>query len=141
MAYLKTILTYHLPSEAELDKSLLESHGITVNLLNANTARNELGAPFHIQLQVPGEEVEAAVGIIRQFNPSRFGSPEKVAQIERELVCNLAWILGASAAAGLVLNGLLPGTYPGDRVTGALLGGVIAGPLLCAIVVVFKRKS
>ena len=27
MGYLKTVLTYHLPSEAEVDKSLLESHG------------------------------------------------------------------------------------------------------------------
>jgi hypothetical protein len=31
-----------MPPEAEVDKSLLESHGITVNLLNANVTRNEL---------------------------------------------------------------------------------------------------
>src|SRR3954467_12804144 len=85
VAYLKTILTYHLPSEAEVDKSLLESHGITVNLLNNNESRNELGAPFHIQLQVPGDEVEQAVAVIREFNPQRFGSTENVRQIEREL--------------------------------------------------------
>lgn len=85
MSYLKTILTYHLPSEAEVDRSLLESHGITVNLLNAHTTRNELGAPFHIRLQVPEAEVAEAVRIIREFNPQRFGSAENVKKIEREL--------------------------------------------------------
>lgn len=84
MAYLKAILTYHLPSEREIDKSLLESHGLTVNLLNNNEARNELGAPFQIQLQVPDENVAEAVALIREFNPPRFGSVEKVREIERE---------------------------------------------------------
>ena len=85
MAYLKTVLTYHMPSEAEVDKSLLESHGLTVNLLNNNEARNELGAPFHIQLQVPGEQADEAVRILKEFNPQRFGSAENVRKIEKEL--------------------------------------------------------
>jgi predicted phage gp36 major capsid-like protein len=102
MAYLKTILTYHLPSEAEIDKSLLESHGITVNLLNNNEARNELGAPFHIQLQVPGEEAEEAVRVLKEFNPQRFGSAENVRKIERELGGMLIKALGVAAVAGLV---------------------------------------
>ncbi len=93
MAYLKTILTYHLPSQAEVDRSLLESYGITVNLLNAHTTRNELGTPFYIQLQVPDEEVDGAVAIIRRFQPERFGSPEKVRQIERELRGLWVWIV------------------------------------------------
>src|SRR6185503_15736665 len=75
MSYLKSILTYHIPSEADVDKSMLESHGITVNLLNANVARAEFGAPFHIRLQVPDEQVEEAVGILRELRPERFGSP------------------------------------------------------------------
>ncbi len=53
MAYLRTVLSYQLPSEAELDKSFLESHGITVYLMNNQTTRNELGPLFWIQLQVP----------------------------------------------------------------------------------------
>jgi hypothetical protein len=42
MSYLRTVVTYHQPSEAEVDKAYLESHGHNVCLLNANTARNEL---------------------------------------------------------------------------------------------------
>src|SRR5947208_3411381 len=103
MSYLKTILTYHLPSEAEIDKSLLESHGLTVNLLNNNEARNELGAPFHIQLQVPGEEVDEAVRVLKEFNPQRFGSVENVRQIEKELGALLLKGLGVVAVAGTVI--------------------------------------
>ncbi len=40
MAYLRTVLSYQLPSEAELDKSSLESHGLTVYLMNNQTTRN-----------------------------------------------------------------------------------------------------
>ena len=60
MAYLKTLLTYNMPSEAEVDKAFLESRGIAVCLLNANTSRNELGAPFYVQLQVNAEDLERA---------------------------------------------------------------------------------
>lgn len=141
MSYLKTILTYHMPSEAEVDKSLLESHGFTVNLLNANMTRNEIGAPFHIQLQVPGEEAEEAVAILKQFNPQRFGSAENVRQIERELGRNLVWILALSTLAGLGVYFATPNSEPSDRITSALLGGLLIGPLLCAILGVFKRKE
>ena len=82
MNYLKSILTYHIPSEADIDKSMLESHGITVNLMNANVSRAELGAPFHIQLQVPGDQVAEAISILRELRPERFGSPEAVKEIE-----------------------------------------------------------
>ena len=79
MAYLKTVLTYNQPSEAEVDKAFLESHGLTVCLLNANTSRNELGAPFYIQLQVADEEYERARRLIQEANPQRFGSADRVA--------------------------------------------------------------
>ena len=141
MAYLKTILTYHMPSVAEVDKSLLESHGITVCLLNANESRNELGAPFHIQLQVPGEEVNEAVTILRQFNPQRFGSAENVKQIERELVRTLARLVVTSVLVGAAIYGFTSDGYSGDRVTNALVGGVILGPLLGLLLGKFKRKA
>jgi hypothetical protein len=83
MGYLKTVVTYHQPSEAEVDKAFLESHGISVCLLNANTSRNELGAPFYVQLQVVDEEYERAVQILSEANPQRFGSIERVADIDR----------------------------------------------------------
>jgi hypothetical protein len=103
MAYLKTILTYHMPSEAEVDKSLLESHGLTVNLLNNNEARNEIGAPFHIQLQVPGEEVDEAVRVLKEFNPQRFGSVENVRKIEKELGGLLVKAVAVAAVVGAVV--------------------------------------
>lgn len=119
-----------MPSEAEVDKSLLESHGLTVCLLNANESRNELGAPFHIQLQVPGEEAAEAVTILRQFNPQRFGSAENVKQIERELVRLLIGFVGVSALVGVIIYGFKSDDYPRSLVLSAILSGLILGPLL-----------
>ncbi len=140
MAYLKTILTYHLPSEAEVDKSLLESHGLTVNLLNNNESRNELGAPFHIQLQVMADRADEAVGILKQFNPQRFGSAENVKKIERELAGNAGWILAAAAGSGILTYFILPAWMEENRVMPSLLAGVICGPLIWAASGLFKRK-
>jgi hypothetical protein len=104
MPYLKTVLTYNLPSEAEVDKAFLESNGLTVCLLNANTARNELGAPFFIQLQVADEEYDLAVGLLREANPARFGSQARVDELDREIKRGLvAFLLGAIPAAILAL--------------------------------------
>ncbi len=85
MAYLQTLLTYSVPSEAEVDRAFLESNGINVCLLNANTSRNELGAPFFVRLQVNAEDLAEARRLITEVNPSRFGSAERVAEIDRAL--------------------------------------------------------
>jgi hypothetical protein len=85
VSYLQTILTYNIPSEAEVDKAFLESHGITACLLNANTSRNELGAPFFVRLQVMDEDAGRARDLIREVNPSRFGSSERVDEIDRQI--------------------------------------------------------
>jgi len=83
VAYLQTLLTYSVPSEAEVDRAFLESHGINVCLLNANTSRNELGAPFFVRLQVNAEDLAEARRLIAEVNPARFGSPERVEEIDR----------------------------------------------------------
>lgn len=83
--YLRTILTYSIPSEAEVDEAFLESNGIAACLLNANTSRNELGAPFFVRLQVMEGDVEAACSLIREVNPKRFGSVERVSEIDRQI--------------------------------------------------------
>jgi hypothetical protein len=83
VAYLQTLLTYSVPSEAEVDRAFLESHGINVCLLNANTSRNELGAPFFVRLQVNAEDLAEAHRLIAEVNPSRFGSPERAEAIDR----------------------------------------------------------
>jgi hypothetical protein len=83
--YLRTILTYSIPSEGEVDKAFLESHGIAACLLNANTSRNELGAPFFVRLQVAASDVEKACSLIRQVNPQRFGSSARVDEIDRQI--------------------------------------------------------
>lgn len=137
MAYLKTILTYHMPSEAEVDKSLLESHGLMVNLLNANTTRNELGAPFFIQLQVPDAEADRAVALLKEFNPQRFGSVENVRKIEKELG-NLVLQVGACMlVAGVVTYFVIPN--PDGRLTGALMGGVMFGIIGYLVLSFFKK--
>lgn len=108
MSYLETVLTYDRPSEAEVDKAFLESHGITVFLLNANTARNELGAPFFIRLQVMTEERERAVEILRAANPARFGSPANVAEIDAQIKRAVVWFLCGAIPAGFAVYWLLP---------------------------------
>ncbi len=108
MSYLETVLTYDRPSEAEVDKAFLESHGITVVLLNANTARNELGAPFFVRLQVMGEDRERALGLIREANPERLGSPERVAAIDRDLKRVAARFLLTAIIVGGAVYWLLP---------------------------------
>lgn len=85
MAYLQTLLTYSVPSEAEVDRAFLESNGINVCLLNANTSRNELGAPFFVRLQVNAEDLAEARRLIQEVNPGRFGSAARVAEIDRAL--------------------------------------------------------
>ena len=131
MHYPKTILTYSNSSEAEVDKSMLESHGITVYLMNANVSRAEIGSPFHIQLQVPGEQVPEAIAILRELKPERFGSPEVVKEIEAGifrgfirfslfvLVCTIIlfvfFIHESSISQRLVIS----------IINGAMLGGLI----------------
>lgn len=102
MGYLKTVLTYDRPSLAEVDKAFLESHGIAVYLMNAETSRNELGAPFFIRLQVMEEDWVQATKILRETNPARFGSHERVVAIDREFKSSLRWFAaGAAPCAAL----------------------------------------
>jgi len=104
MGYLKTILTYNVPSEAEVDRTFLESHGIAVCLLNANTSRNELGAPFFVRLQVMEENAERARGLIKQANPQRFGSSERVNEIDRQIKRALARIACVGIPVGIAVG-------------------------------------
>jgi hypothetical protein len=102
MSYWKTVLSYNNPSEAESDKAFLESSGFDVYLLNANESRNELGAPFHIQLQVLGEQHIEAVKVLREVNPERFGSVTKVAEIEKDLIRSaIRFLMFGLPAAGI----------------------------------------
>lgn len=103
MTYLKTVVTYHLPSEAEVDQAFLESHGLDVCLLNANTARNELGPAFYVQLQVPAEHYARAVALLKEVNPARFGSAERVAEIERGILRGFAWFLIPALTIGALV--------------------------------------
>jgi hypothetical protein len=100
MSYWKTVLSYNSPSEAESDKAFLESSGFDVYLLNANESRNELGSPFSIQLQVLGDQHDEALKVLREINPQRFGSLQKVAEIEKDLMrsIRLALLVGLPAA-------------------------------------------
>ena len=132
MSYLKSILTYHIPGEAEVDKSMLESHGITVNLMNANVSRSELGAPFHIQLQVPDEQVAEAVALLRELSPQRFGSPAVVKEIEagirRAFVRFFFVALACTAILFLFVihEPSLAERFVLSLVNGAMLGGLIS---------------
>jgi hypothetical protein len=101
VGYLKTILTYNIPAEAEVDKAFLESNGITSCLLNANTSRNELGAPFYVRLQVMDADVDRACELIREANPKRFGSAERVDEIDRQIRRSLARFAALSLPAGI----------------------------------------
>src|SRR5579859_6381889 len=82
MAYFRTVLTYQLPSEAELDKSFLEAQGITVYLVsNLNTG--ELGPAFWVRLQVAEADWPSATQILHEARPERFGSATRVDELDR----------------------------------------------------------
>jgi Putative prokaryotic signal transducing protein len=74
---MKTVLTYGNPSEAEVDKSMLESEGIVVHLLNRDSPLSAWGGPFMIQLQVEDQDLERATDLIKAKSPDRFGNELK----------------------------------------------------------------
>jgi hypothetical protein len=135
MAYLRTVLSYQLPSEAELDKSFLESHGLTVYLMNNQTTRNELGPLFWIQLQVPDQEWASANQILREARPERFGSVERVNEIDREIKRGALSALMGAAVLGVLAYFLMPRIWPGEgldlereqSIMVACLVGAVAG--------------
>jgi hypothetical protein len=114
MAYLRTVLSYQLPSEAEIDKSFLESHGLTVYLMNNQTTRNELGPLFWIQLQVPDDEWQSANQILREARPERFGSVERVNSIDRQIKRGALGALIGAAILGVLAYFLVPRVWPGE---------------------------
>jgi hypothetical protein len=114
MSYLRTVLSYQLPSEAELDKSFLESHGLTVYLMNNQTTRNELGPLFWIQLQVPDEEWPSANQILREARPERFGSVERVNEIDREIKRGALGALMGGVVLGVLAYFLAPKLWPAE---------------------------
>jgi hypothetical protein len=134
MAYLKTVLVYDRPSEAEVDKAFLESHGLTVCLLNANTSRNELGAPFYIRLQVADSELTEATRLLREANPARFGSPERVNAIEQALKRSILVFIAAALAVGAFSYWAIPGPIWGAaRLVGTRSRG-IPNLKVCAVI-------
>lgn len=84
-----------------MDKAFLESHGISACLLNANTSRNELGAPFYVRLQVMEGDVANACRLIGEVNPQRFGSRARVDEIDRQIKRALARFAFVAVPAGL----------------------------------------
>ncbi len=133
MAYLKTVLVYDRPSEAEVDKAFLESYGLTVCLLNANTSRNELGAPFYIRLQVADRELAEATRLLREANPARFGSAERVNAIERALKRSILVFVAAALVVGALSYWAIPGPIWGAaRLVGARSRG-IPNLKICAV--------
>jgi hypothetical protein len=86
MSFLSTIRTYDRQSEAELDKSMLESCGFTVNLLNHDSAISEFGGMLKIQLQVPDEEAARAASILQSSRPRIEGATERVRKEETDIV-------------------------------------------------------
>ena len=75
---MKTVLGYDNPIDADLDKSVLESEGIHVNLLNRESPLNAWGGPFVVQLQVEDQHLERAADLIHSRSPRRFGDVARV---------------------------------------------------------------
>ena len=144
MSYLRTVITYNQPSEAEVDKAFLESHGMAVCLLNANTSRNEWGAPFYIQLQVSEDEYPRAVALLKAANPQRFGSAARVAEIEQSIVRGLTWFSIPTIGFGIIGFFLAdaPSGYEMDmRMPTALSVGGLAGIIAVLVMKKMGKKS
>lgn len=141
MSYLKSILTYHISSEAEVDKSLLEAHGITVHLMNANVSRAEFAAPFRIQLQVPGEQVAEAIAILREVSPQRFGSPSVVKEIEAGILRAFVRFGLVAVVCSAVLFFFLIHQEPlGPRIVLSCINGVMISGVVFIVYAIFKPK-
>jgi hypothetical protein len=107
MGYLRTVLTYDAPYQAEVDKAFLESHGIAVHLLNASMARDQMGLAFNIQLQVNEADFETASKVLRDANPRRFGSPARVAELDRLVKRQAIFFFGAAIPVGFLAYRLI----------------------------------
>jgi len=131
MSYQKTLLTYRVPGEAEVDKSLLESHGIAVNLLNDRSPPSDLVFPFAIELQVAEERYAEAFAILKEFNPERFGSAERVMQLEKALWAGVrrfsAGGVVSAVLAWFIIGSLVHTKWFDWRVTGAAGGFFVGG--------------
>jgi len=127
MAYFRTVLTYQLPSEAELDKSFLEAQGITVYLMNNLTTRNELGPAFWIQLQVAEADWAPATRILREARPERFGSAARVDELDRLIKRGAAGAFLGAMVAGLLAYFVLPAGGRDDASASAMLTAGLAG--------------
>lgn len=133
----RTVLTYQLPSEAELDKSFLEAQGITVYLMNNLTTRlNELGPAFWIQLQVTEADWSSATRILREARPERFGSAARVAELDRVIRRGAVGAFAGAVVFGLLACFFLSPAGPGEIFSGdsgvqpllfACLAGAVAG--------------
>jgi hypothetical protein len=141
MSYLKSILTYHISSEAEVDKSMLEAHGITVHLMNANVSRAEFAAPFRIQLQVPDEQVAEAIAILRELSPQRFGSPAAVKEIEAGILrAFIRFTLVALVCTAVLFFFFIHEPTLGQRLVLSLINGVLIGGVISILYAFFKPK-
>jgi len=124
----KTVLTYPKRIDAEIDRSMLEGEGITVNLLNHDSSMTELGSAFQIQLQVQPEDHERAVALIRSKHPERFGSIDRARKEEAAIGRGFRRFLVTIAATSLILFFFVPWIPSVDnRILVAFLSGFALG--------------
>lgn len=141
MGYLRTILTYSVPSEAEVDQSFLEANGITVNLLNAEVTRFEIGRPFDIHLQVPEEQAARAITLLRETHPERFGSVDNVNKITadiRQAMIQLV-LCGLVCASGLFVLGPAQPSLSARALFSVLVGAPLGAAIRLFLWVIFRR--
>ena len=124
----KTVLAYPRRIDAEIDRSMLEGEGITVNLLNHDSSMTELGSAFQIQLQVAPEDHERAVALIRSRHPERFGSIDRARKEEAAIGRGFRRFVLTIAATSFVLFFFVQWMPSVDnRILIALLCGVAFG--------------
>lgn len=111
-------------------------------LMNSEVTRFEIGRPFDIHLQVPDDEAAAALALLRQVNPERFGSVENVRKIARDLRKSVARLVVYCAASALVSFFILRAEKSlGERAVFALVMGIPVGLLFWLGYGMFKRND
>lgn len=124
----RIVLTYPKRIDAEIDRSMLEGEGIAVNLLNHDSSMTELGSAFQIQLQVPAEDYERAVALIKSKHPERFGSLDRARKEEEAIGRGFRRFVVSIAATFLVLFFVLQSMPSvGERILVALVSGFALG--------------
>ena len=122
----RTIYVFHRAGQAEASQCLLSAHGIGATLWDENVTRSQSNNAISIALQVPEDDAVRALQILREEDPTLFGSADKatqiVADIKRSILRYIVYALGGGFVCffAVARNGELISRYWAALILGFL---------------------